>query len=426
MPYARLVGVSGLSPQVRRLVLGNTVSAIGTGLVLPITLIYLHRVRHIPLPTTGLLLAIPGIAGLVAVPVSGALMDRIGARRVLAACMLLLSVAQVGLAFVHTPTWAAPALLVQGIALGPTFPAFGTLLGELTSDGAQQRAFAINFTMLNAGIGVGGLVGGAVVGVDHPFTFQVMFLGNALATTVAGLLVLSVPEPPRAAVHAEHQRSGGYRQVFADRLLRRLVVLSLLLAMTGYAALDSGLPAYANVEAGVSARVIALALSANTLMIVIAQLPVLRLLEGRRRTHAIATVGVIWAGSWLLFGCCVLPGSHTARDALVLTFAALFGLGETFMAPSITPLINTLAPEHVRGRANALSSGMYSVAFVISPAISAAFIAAGLGGVWIGLLALGGFVVTGAALLLSRRLAASQDVAQTTPAPEAGPELVPT
>lgn len=419
VPYDRLVIVLGLTSQVRRLVVGNTVSAIGTGLVLPITLIYLHRVRHIPLPTTGLLLAIPGIAGLVAVPVAGSLMDRVGARRVLATCMLLLAAAQVGLAAAHTADWAAPALLIQGIALGPTFPAFGTLLGGLTSGGAQQRAFAVNFTMLNAGIGIGGLIGGAVVGVAHPGTFQLMFLGNAAATTIAGLLVLSVPEPARSTPHGEHEKSGGYRQVFGDRILRRLIVLTLLLAMTGYAALDSGLPAYANVEAGVSARVIALSLAANTLMIVIAQLPVLRVLEGRRRTHAIAAVGVVWAGSWLLFGCCTLPGSQGVRDALVLTFAALFGLGETFMAPSVTPLINSLAPEHVRGRANAMSSGMYSVAFVISPAISAAFIAAGLGGVWIALLAVGGVAVTGTALLLTRRLTPAQDIAQSTPVPEA-------
>jgi hypothetical protein len=45
---------------VRRLVVGNAVSAFGTGLTLPLLLIYLHRVRHIELATTGLLLAVPG------------------------------------------------------------------------------------------------------------------------------------------------------------------------------------------------------------------------------------------------------------------------------------------------------------------------------------------------------------------------------
>jgi MFS family permease len=133
-----------------RLVLCNAVSAFGTGLTLPLLLIYLHRVRHIELATTGLLLAVPGVVGLVAVPVSGVLMDRIGARRVLAAAMVLLAVAQVALAFVHTAAWAVPVLVQQGMALGPTFPAYNRLIANLTSGETQQRAFAVNFTVLNA------------------------------------------------------------------------------------------------------------------------------------------------------------------------------------------------------------------------------------------------------------------------------------
>jgi MFS family permease len=407
---------------VLRLVLGNAVSAFGTGLTLPLLLIYLHRVRHIDLATTGLLLAVPGVVGLVAVPVSGVLMDRIGARRVLAAAMLLLAAAQVGLAFVHTAGWAVPVLVLQGMALGPTFPAYNTLIADLASGETQQRAFAVNFTVLNACIGLGGLVGGVVVNVAHPVSFQGLFLGNALVTALAAAIVLSISEPGRHTRTAEDGRRVGYRQVIASPLLRRALVLSLLLALTGYAALDSGLPAYANVVGGVSPRVIALSLSANTLLIVLAQLPVLRLLRGRRRTSAVAMVGLIWCGSWVLFGFSALPGSMAARDALVLVFSALFGLGETFMAPSMAPLVNTIAPEEIRGRANALTSGMYSVAFVISPVISAAFIAGGAGGFWIALLAVGCLTVTATALRLGRRLPRSQDIA-TNAVPELDHEL---
>jgi MFS family permease len=133
-------------------------------------------------------------------------------------------------------------------------------------------------------------------------------------------------------------------------------------------------------------------------------------------------VGVIWCASWVLFGFCALPGSTLVRDAIVLGFAALFGFGETFMAPSIAPLVNTLAPEEVRGRANALTSGMYSIAFVISPAISAAFIAGGIGAVWIALLAAGCLTVTWTSLRLGRRLPRSQDVAMDA-VPDAESEL---
>lgn len=192
-----------LSAAVVRLVVSNAVSAFGTGLTLPLFLIYLHRVRHIDLTTTGLLLALPGLVGLVAVPLAGTVMDRVGARRVLAAAMLLFAVAQVGLALVRTAGWAVPVLVLQGIAAGTTFPAFNTLLAGLTSGQAQQRAFAVNFTVLNACIGVGGLVSGAVVNVARPLTFQALFAGNAIVTVVGGLIVLSVAEPSRARSSGE-------------------------------------------------------------------------------------------------------------------------------------------------------------------------------------------------------------------------------
>jgi MFS family permease len=400
-------------PAVRRLITSSAVSAIGTGFVLPLILIYLHRVRHIPLATTGLLMAIPGVIGLVVLPLSGALIDHVGAKRVLAGSLALVSVAEVGMTFVSTAGWAAAALLLRGAALGPTFPSFNTMLGSLAEGRAQQRAFAINFTFLNAGIGIGGLVGSAVIDIKHPWTFQLMFVGDAVASASAAGIVLTVKNRKSdhaASKHGESER-GSYRQVLADPGLRRLVVITLLLALCGYAALDSGLPAFANVVAGVSPRVVALSLSANTLVIVALQLVVLKMLRGKRRSHAIVTVGLIWSGAWLLFGLAAFPGSYTVRAAIVIGFAALFGFGECFMATSVSPLINALATDDMRGRANALTGGMFSLAFVVSPAISAGLIALGLGGLWIGLLSAGCLVVSFCALQLSRKLTPAQDIA---------------
>ncbi len=332
---------------------------------------------------------------------------------------MLLAIAEFAMAHAHTVRWLAAALFVRGAAFGPAFPAFNTALGSLVEGRAQQRAFAINFTLINAGVGLGGVIGATIVDVDRPGTFELMFYADALASVIAAGLVLSVRMPPRPpkdqppAAPDEQPSSapGGYRQILTDRPLRRIVLVSFLLTMCGYAALDSGLPAYANVVAGSSARVVALALAANTLTIVVIQLPVLRVLRGRRRTVSLAVVGAIWSVSWAVFGLAALPGSGAARDAIVIGFGALFGIGETFMAPTFTPLLNALAPEAIRGRANSMTAGMYSIAFIVSPAISAGFIALGLGGVWIGLLSAGCLGVVVVSLRTRRLLTETQDIA---------------
>ena len=47
-----------------------------------------------------------------------------------------------------------------------------------------------------------------------------------------------------------------------------------------------------------------------------------------------------WAASWAVFGLAALPGSAALRITCVFTFAGLLSLGQTFMAPTLGPLVN--------------------------------------------------------------------------------------
>jgi MFS family permease len=400
-------------PQATRLLIaGNTVFSLGTGLILPLTLIYLHQVRGIALPVVGALLAMGAAVGLVVVPLSGVLLDRLGARPVLVTALLGQMLGDAGLVWVHSAATAVPVMLVLGASQGPCLPAFFTLLAGTTPEpGQQQRAFAVSFTCVNAGIGLGGGLGAVVANVQHPGSFQVLFLANVLSRLLFAVVLAWVPDvrAPREA----HQPKAGYRDVFGDRALRTVLIATLMLAFTGYAAVDSGLPAYGTVEAHVSVHIIALSIAVNTAVIVAAQLVVLRWVRLLRRSRALAVVGLIWAISWAVFGLAAVPASPVLRIACVFGFAGLFALGETVMAPTVSPLINSLADDRVRGRANALSSAAYSVAFVVSPAISTGLIAAGLSALWLGLLCAG---CLGTALLgttLGRQLTPAQNLVAT-------------
>lgn len=362
-----------LGPGIQRYLLAVSITRFGTGLTLPFTLILLHEVRGISLPTVGLLLAVPGVVGLLSVPVGGALIDRLGPRVVLTGCLLLQAAGLAGLALGSTPEQVLPALLLNGIGLGPSFPAGNALLAGLVDGPSQSaRAYGVQFTVINAAIGVGTLVSAAVVDVHRASTFEGLFWSAAL------LCVAPLPLLPsgRTPVHEEGSDSPSYREVWADRLLRRMCVLWLLFAMTGYAALDSGLPAFARVVGHVQPSVIALAYTVNTVLIVALQLPVVRWLGHWRRTRALAVAAGLWALAWGVLGV-------SQSIVVVLVFAAVFGVGEVFQAPAMQPLLNAIATERLRGRYNALAGGMFSVAFVVSPALSAVLIGNGLGRLWI-------------------------------------------
>jgi MFS family permease len=393
-----------LPPKARRLIATVAISSLGTGLTLPFTLIMLHEVRHLPLSTVGVLLAVPGFVGLGAVPASGALVDRFGPLGVLR----LLIACQVGanllLAVATTPWQVLPAVVLLGIGLGPSYPAIAGLMHRLVDGPQVQRAFGLQFTALNAAIGVGGLIGAAVVDTSRPATFSALFLGNAVLSGVQGLLLPA----PRPVPRAERRAEGSYREVLADPVFRQVCLVTLLLAFMGYAALDSGLPAFARVVGHVSPSVVALVFAVNTAVIVLLQLPVLRLLRHRRRSTSLAVAAAMWALSWALLG--AVPGlGQGARVAAMLAFGAVFGIGECFLAPTLQPLVNALATDRLRGRYNALSGSAFSIAFVVSPAVSALLIGAGHGRAWlVGVVLLGG-VATVAAARLRGHLSAEQE-----------------
>ncbi|MGN6793721.1 MAG: MFS transporter [Streptosporangiaceae bacterium] len=231
------MSASPLSRATWLLITGGAVSALGTGLVLPLTLIYLHQVRGIALPAVGALLATTGAVGLVAVPVAGIALDRFGARPVLFAILCGQALAEAGLAWVHSIPTALPVVILLGTSLGPSFPAFQTMLAGVNKDPArQQRAFAVNFTGINAGIGVGGAIGAAVADPARPASFQLLFVANAVSCVIFAAMLVALPNV-RQSREAD-QPKGGYREVLANRPLRSALLAILALAFTGYAALD--------------------------------------------------------------------------------------------------------------------------------------------------------------------------------------------
>jgi MFS family permease len=393
-------------PREGRLLLSIVVvQFLGTGLVLPFLVVYLHEIRDFSLGDVGLLIGLGPLMGFLAVGPGGTIIDRCGARVVMLFTMCLEVVADVALTFASALPIAVVAVVLQGIAFGVEWPAAQSLIASIVPSELRQRYFGVNFTLLNLGIGLGGIVGGLVVDVDHPFTFQAIYLADALSFLPA-IYVLSVPlrhlagrpvhddEPPPAETYLQVMRRPGVRLV---------MLLSFVSSYVGYSQLNAGTQAFAREVGRISTRGLGLAYASNTLVIVLLQLVVLRHIEGRRRTRVIMVMSLIWSLSWLLLGSSgLLPGSFGAT-VLVAACASVFALGETLMQPTIPALVNDLAPDHLRGRYNALSTAGFSLAAIIAPMIAGWLIGNGAGSLYIAQLVVGcGAVVVVAAYLEPR------------------------
>ncbi|GAA2137029.1 MFS transporter [Nocardioides koreensis] len=369
---------------------------LGTGLVLPFHVVYLHEVRGFSLSDVGLLLALPPLVGFLVVGPGGTLIDRLGARSILVGTMLLLVCGDVLLAFAGTPWSAGTALTLSGVAFGVSWPASQSFIAAAVPAALRQRYFGVSFTLLNLGIGIGGIIGGAFLDVDRLGTFQTIYLLDAVSF-LPGLFLLVVPLR-HVAGRPVHDDSLEDARVSYLAVLRRPAVASLMLlgfvsSFVGYSQLNAGMPAFARAVGEVSTQGLGLAFAANTVVIVLLQLVVLQRIEGRRRTRVIAVMGVLWAVSWVLLGGSGLVPGTLGATMLVAGCASVFALGETLLQPTIPALVNDLAPDHLRGRYNALSSAAFQLAAIIAPPISGALVGHHLGNVYIGSLVVGSLLV---------------------------------
>ncbi len=389
-------------PVMRRYFAGVALSALGSGLTLPFLFVYLARVRDLPTSTVGLVLAGMGVVGLLTTPLCGSLVDRFGPRPVLVGAILLEALGTGLLSQVHT---VRGAFLVTGvIALGHAWmwPAANSMIPRMVAPELREHVFGLSFMLMNAGLGVGGLVSATLVDTDRPGSFEVLYLLDSLTYLGYAAIVLSLPPGTGSAPDdGEPLTLGGWREVLADATLRRVAAIMLLLITFGYAQLESGFAAYVVEVARLPEWVLGPAFAANTAAIVAGQLVALRLIQGRRRTRVLATCGVVWAVAWTLVAVAgVLP--PVAAGLCAVLGLAVFGVGETLFSPVHPAIVNDLAPEHLRGRYNALGSSTWTVAMVLGPAIAGLLIGHDLALLWV--LATVGGSLTAAVLFLRLRV----------------------
>jgi MFS family permease len=414
------------SPGPARVVLvAGAVNSLGVGLVLPFTLVYVHKVLRMSLPDAGTVLAVGGVAGLVCGPAWGSAIDRWGPRSVLVTGSAGQAVALAGFATAHSRPTAVASWIAAGAFQASNYPSLSTLLAVLADGEARARLFGHNYVISNVAVGVGGLLAGWLIGVGPEETCRTLYwldaLGFAAVLGAALLLVPDVRRPPSEAGGVGGAADGGtgsYAEAVRHRGFRLVFVVSLLLTLIGHAALEYGVPALVAGGCAVPADRLAWVFAANTAALVVLQ-PLLTRAGRISRGRALRMT----AASWLAAGAVmVLVVEAGARGAvaldLLLGVGVLIAVGEVLMSPALAPLVNDLAPAHLRGRFNVATSVAFGLAYVAAPVLFTRL----LTGHHRSLLYLA-FATASTAVVcqLTRRLEAEPAIPSPRRAPEGGP-----
>jgi MFS family permease len=162
--------------------------------------------------------------------------------------------------------------------------------------------------------------------------------------------------------------------VARDRTFVSVTALNAAFMAATMALMVELLPAFAKNVARVSEREVGVIFALESLGIVLFQLPVAKVVEGRRRMRTLALMGLLWSASLLAVGA---GGAWTTATAAAGVFAAAgigFSLGECLHATVHGPLSADLAPPQLVGRYLALSSISWQAGWIVGPAAGGFFL----------------------------------------------------
>lgn len=363
------------------------VNVFGNGLVMAYQLIFLTDVRDIDLRVAGLLMGLMGVASLIASPITGTLSDRIGPINTMSIGFGLGIAGWTVLLLTDGVAMSGVALVLVGLSMGTSWPSGGTLVASLTSPETRSRAFAIQRMVINAAIGLGGLVGGFVADAKRPRTFELLFIADIATFAFAILLAFRLGRVvPRVRSDAATRKSEpGYREVLADRFFSRTLLYDLATGATFAFAFDL-LPKFLTLL-GARTNAVGIVFAVNTAAVVLLQLPIVRITAGRLRLRLLqvqfGVFGVGFAFCWL--------ASRVDSGAIVpvvIVAAVVFSVGECVMGTVRSPMVVDMAPPQLVGRYNALTSMMFQLGMSLGRPLGAIALKRGPGSLWL----LGGFV----------------------------------
>lgn len=383
----------------RRFVTAIGIDAIGSGVWMPLSVLYFLKLTPLSLVEVGLALS---IASALSMPFSlavGQLVDRFGAKAVLQAGNLMQAVAFA--AYPVAKSLPVVAAVVGVAALGRTafWGAYAPMVTAISGPGERERWFGLLSALRNAGFGIGGLMASLALAVGTTWAYQGVVAANAASYVVALVLMVAVPGGSPAGVTAS--MGGGWATVLRDRGYRWLVLTNFGYAMAEMT-LTFAMPVYFVQLLHLPGWVTGAVFIINTLMIGIGQGLVVSAMTGAVRSRIIlaaasftaVSFGLMYAAGWF---------SVVAAVIVVLVAAVVYTLGEMVAGPVLGALAVEAPPPHLRGRYQSTVQLSWNASSAIAPVLFAWLAARGSAPLWGGLVVLAA-LWAGCCVPLRRRL----------------------
>lgn len=342
----------------------------GSGLFLPLALLYVTRVVGLSLGTAGTVVALGTAAGLAVPVVAGRLVDRVGSWRVVAAAQVVQAAGAVGYLAARgvAGVVVAAGLLAAGQQL--YYSSLFALIADVSGEGPKDRPFAVAAMVRSACFSVGGLAVGGLLTVAGTAGYRVAVVVDAVSFGVCAVVLAVFVRVPRPAGRDLAVGRAGGGGVWSDRPFLA-VIAALGLAMLAGEFYLSGISVYLIGQLRTRPWVPGAALAVNAGLVSVGATAALWATRRVRRTTVMsAAAGLYVVSCALCVGAVVIPPRW--RPAELLAAAVVMAVG-TLLFGRANALAEAAAPAAARGRYLAAFQYGFTVPGVIAPAVVALF-----------------------------------------------------
>lgn len=387
----------------RLLGLLHLVDALGNGMFLGGSALYLTLVTGLDPAEVGIGLSIAGVSGLVSTAVLGVVADRIGARP-----LLSLTLGGAGIAYLAYPlvssAWMFYVLAaVIGALEWGCGPSFTSLIAEFVPEESRVAARSSLRVLFNVGFSLGALAAAAMAGESTRDLLALFPVVNAATLVVAALLVLRLPRVDVRPLAPGSARFAALRDI---PFLRVVVVTTILALQTSV--LTVGIPLWIVLHTPLPDALAPALFAVNAVAVITLQMRASRGVETRAQASAVSRR----AGLAALAGCVVLAFSAELPTfptlLLVLLGVVLLTAAELWQVAGSFSLAFALAPEDRKAEYLGAFQMTTVAQGIIGPGLVAAVVASSSGVGW--------FLVAG--LFLVGALLITPAVARVPKAPE--------
>ncbi len=346
------------------------VDAVGTGLYLPLSMVYFLTVTDLSEARVGLLLTAAMACSFLLPLLVGRIVDRIGPRPMVIAGQLLQAAGFFLYLGVAGPVSLFLAALTEAVGVRAYWSSVFALIVEQADDQARDQWFARAGMIRAAGTGAGTVLAGVLLAFASQHAYWAMVLTDAVSFVVAaviiGLFVRGTRRPSGAPIR---QSPGGTGSLLRDRTYLALIAVNIPFNIcTVFLAV--ALPVY--VTRGLHAPGWAVGAFFTITTVAVATGTAEATRRARRRTSrggAMAWGGRLWAAWCAAAAMAVLLPRGPLLVGYLALVMLLWATAEMLHGPASNALCAQAAPQGARGTYLAAFQYSFATADMVTPGL---------------------------------------------------------